>query len=602
MEIRPKRKFAVRAVLAVFFAHAKRYPKAVSSGMLFVAIAIFIDIIVPLYYKRMIDLAAAAPGPSAAVGDAMVAVLIIAMSLFFLRQLTRRLGSIANTYFQPRIMNDLVQTSFSYMLGHSYSFFVNNFSGSLVRRINRITRAFEDVADRVQDNIIPLVITLTGVTVVLFTRNIILGSIFLGWVILFTIVQFAIARWKMRFDIDVAAQDSVVTGVLSDSIGNNVTAKLFAGENVERELVKEASDEQQRMRLKSWTVNEIINGIQAALMIIVEFLLMYAGIRLWQRGLLTVGDFVLIQSYVIAAVDRLWNLGSSIRKLYESFADATEMVDILNERHEISDAPNAKALIVTAGAIDFRDVQFRFHEERTVLDGFNLNIPAHEKVALVGPSGAGKTTITKLVVRFHDVNEGGIYIDGQNIKEVTQESLRNAIAFVPQEPVLFHRSLMENIRYGRRDATDAEVIEASKQAHCYDFIMATPQGFETYVGERGIKLSGGERQRVAIARAILKNAPILILDEATSSLDSESEALIQDALSRLMQGKTVIAIAHRLSTVMKMDRIVVIESGKVAMTGTHDELLTHGGLYKKLWEIQAGGFIENDLGEKFEAQ
>ena len=271
------------------------------------------------------------------------------------------------------------------------------------------------------------------------------------------------------------------------------------------------------------------------------------------------------------------------------------MVDIMNLPREITDAPGAAQLAPRDGTIEFKDVVFAFSDGKPVLSDFNLAITGHEKVALVGPSGAGKTTITKLILRFYDVTGGAIEIDGQNISKVTQDSLRGAIAFVPQEPILFHRTLMENIRYGRRDATDAEVVEAAKQAHCYEFIMRTKDGFDTYVGERGIKLSGGERQRIAIARAILKNAPILILDEATSSLDSESEALIQDALARLMEGKTVIAIAHRLSTVMKMDRIIVIENGAVAMSGTHDELVTHdGGLYQKLWEIQAGGFLADD--------
>jgi ABC-type multidrug transport system fused ATPase/permease subunit len=291
----------------------------------------------------------------------------------------------------------------------------------------------------------------------------------------------------------------------------------------------------------------------------------------------------------------MWNFGNILRRMYEAFADATEMVDILRTPHEIVDRKDAKKLIVTDGRIEFNELGFNFNETRSVLSDFNLTITGKEKVALVGPSGAGKTTITRLILRFYDVTSGEILIDGQNIAHVTQDSLRDAIAFVPQEPILFHRTLRENIRYGRRDATDEEVIEAARQAHCYEFVMNTPQGFDTYVGERGIKLSGGERQRVAIARAILKNAPILILDEATSSLDSESESLIQDALAKLMVGKTVMAIAHRLSTVMKMDRIIVIEDGRVGMTGTHSELLAHeGSLYKKLWEIQAGGFIEED--------
>jgi ABC-type multidrug transport system fused ATPase/permease subunit len=297
----------------------------------------------------------------------------------------------------------------------------------------------------------------------------------------------------------------------------------------------------------------------------------------------------------LSALDQLWNFGNNLRRTYESFADATEMVDIMNEPREVVDAPDAAPLAPRDGTIEFKDATFAFQDGKPVLEHLNLRIGGHQKVALVGPSGAGKTTITKLILRFYDLTGGSIEIDGQDIAKVSQDSLRAAIAFVPQEPVLFHRSLMENIRYGRRDATDEEVIEAAKQAHCYEFIMATRYGFETFVGERGIKLSGGERQRIAIARAILKDAPILILDEATSSLDSESEALIQDALARLMEGKTVIAIAHRLSTVMRMDRIIVVEGGAVAMDGTHDELLAHeGGLYQKLWEIQAGGFIVDD--------
>lgn len=585
----------VGAVLRVFSQHAKRYPISVSAGFIFTIIAISIDVIVPLFYKRLLDTLATAE-PTDAVVSVLISIAASIAGLLLLRQTARRIGSYANTYFQPRIMNDLTQTSFAHLVNHSYSFFSNNFTGSLVRRVNRLSGAFEDFADRFLFDIVPIVVVIIGITIVLFTRDTILGSLFLGWVILFAIVQFAIVRWKFKYNLRVSTQDSVATGVLADAIGNDVTIKLFAGEAHERSLFKAAADKLTRLRTLSWTIDEVINAVQSILATILEFVLIYAAIHLWQQGVLTVGDFILIQAYVIAAIERLWNLGNAFRRLYISFADASEMVEILNTPHDITDMQNASTLATTEGRIEFRDVTFRFNENRDVLSKLSLSIASKEKIALVGPSGAGKSTITKLMVRFHDVTEGGIYIDGQNIAEVTQESLRNAIAFVPQEPVLFHRTLMENIRYGRRDATDEEVIQAAKDAHCFEFITQAPQGFETYVGERGIKLSGGERQRIAIARAVLKNAPILILDEATSSLDSESEALIQDALDRLMQGKTVIAIAHRLSTVMKMDRIVVIENGTVVTSGTHDQLVNHeGGLYKKLWEIQAGGFIADDL-------
>lgn len=336
-----------------------------------------------------------------------------------------------------------------------------------------------------------------------------------------------------------------------------------------------------------------LNSLLMLFNIAFNIVLIGGAIFYWQQGVLTVGDFMLIQMYVMGLMNRIWNVGRNIRQLYEAFAEATEMLDIIELTPDIVDKPDAKALAVSEGDIVFDRVRFAYHEGQNVLSDFDLHIAPHEKVALVGLSGAGKTTITKLLLRLYDIQDGAIRIDGQSIADVTQESVRRAIAFVPQEPVLFHRTLMENIRYGRAGATDEEVIAAAKQAHCYEFISHYPEGFETMVGERGVKLSGGERQRVAIARAILKNAPILVLDEATSSLDSESEHLIQDALTTLMEGKTVIAVAHRLSTVMKMDRIIVMEQGAVTLSGTHDALLSHEeNLYKKLWEIQAGGFLD----------
>jgi len=286
------------------------------------------------------------------------------------------------------------------------------------------------------------------------------------------------------------------------------------------------------------------------------------------------------------------NFGKIIRHTYENLADAEEMTKIFNTPHEIQDAPRAKKLKVVKGKIEFREVSFYYNKTRKVFEKFNLLIKGCQRVALIGPSGAGKTTVIKLLLRNHDVFGGKILIDGQDISKVTQESLWQNISLVPQDPILFHRSLMENIRYGKFDATDEEVIEASKLAHCHEFINDLPEKYNTFVGERGIKLSGGERQRVAIARAILRNAPILILDEATSSLDSHSESLIQDALDKLMKDKTVIVIAHRLSTIVKMDRIVFIDNGEIIEDGTHQQLIEiKNGHYRKLWELQAGGFI-----------
>jgi len=320
--------------------------------------------------------------------------------------------------------------------------------------------------------------------------------------------------------------------------------------------------------------------------------LFFFAIKYWQQGLITVGVFVLLQAYIINLINHLWGFTRTVRDVYQGYADAKEMVEILLLPHEIKDSPSAKELIVNNGEIEFEKLGFSFNETRSALKDINLTIKPGEKVALIGPSGAGKTTFVRLLLRLYSPPSGEILIDGQDISEATQESLRKNISMVPQDPILFHRTLAENIGYGRRDASRAEIEKAAALAHCDEFISNLPFGFETFVGERGIKLSGGERQRVAIARAILKNAPILVLDEATSSLDSHSEMLIQDALNTLMAGKTTIVIAHRLSTIQKMDRIIVIDEGKIVEQGSHQELLANeNSLYKKLWTLQAGGFF-----------
>ena len=493
-------------------------------------------------------------------------------------------------------MAEIRQNSFNYMIYHSYTFFTNNFSGSLVQRVNRFTRAFEALSDSFAYSIMPLFMTIIGSVIVTWFIAPIVSILIICWVVVYLIFNVSFSLWKLKYDIAVAEADSKTTGYLSDSITNNSAISLFTGSKYESEKFKEVTDDQAKKTRLSWFFGELVDGSQALLIIIVEVFIFYFTIKYWEKGLATVGTFVLAQTYIIGLAQQLWGFSRIIRKVYESIADSKEMVEILETPYEIKDAPNAQALKVKEGEIVFKDVSFNFNETREVLSDLNITIKPGEKIAVIGPSGAGKTTFVRLIMRLYDLTRGKVEIDGQDIHEVTQDSLRHNISLVPQDPVLFHRTLLENIRYGRREATDDEVKEAARLAHCDEFIENLPLKYDTFVGERGIKLSGGERQRVAIARAILKRAPILILDEATSSLDSHSEMLIQDALDNLMKGCTTIVIAHRLSTIRKMDRIIAMKDGQIVEQGTHTELANKdSGLYKKLWDLQAGGFVGGEI-------
>ena len=578
-------------VIREYVKAAGKYPALFSLifvGSLLIELA---GIVSPLFIKQFIDRISAGD-----VSDAVVQALFLTLAAYagvvFIGWIGRRVQMLSIMYLEAKVMVDLYNRAFAYLIRHSHDFFTKNFAGSLQRRVSRYAQSFESVVDIFTFNFFSTAVFAVGVVIVLTQRNLYLGLGILAWTLVFIWIQILMTRGRQPLRVARSAEESAVTGVLSDSISNQSTVSLFAAGPHERGILAGALGKWYRATMKSWTADAWIMAIQGLFAIAIEVALLVGAVLLWQQGLITVGDFVLIQVYILGLIDRVWGIGGSMRRLFSAFADAHEMIEIMETPHSVLDAPDARKLVVDKGEIRLEQVSFRFSAERAILEGFNLTVHAGEKVALVGPSGAGKSTVTKLLLRMYDVTGGSVRIDGQDIRTVTQDSLREAISFVPQEPILFHRSLRDNIRYGRPDATDEEVIEAAKKAHCHEFIASLPEGYETHVGERGVKLSGGERQRVAIARAILKNAPILILDEATSALDSESEALIQDALRVLMEGKTVIVIAHRLSTIMTMDRIIVIEKGAIAAEGTHDELVgQQGGLYQKLWSIQAGGFL-----------
>jgi ATP-binding cassette subfamily B protein len=585
-------KYHTKLTFKIYWQHARKYKFFAGIVVLTVILAGIANTISPIFFKMFFD-ALTSGGAPANVGKTLVSILIIIFGIEMLGWFLWRVSGFANNYLQPKVMADLNNYCFAYLHKHSFSFFDNNFVGSLVKRVGRFVYAFEDITDRIIWTLLPLAVNIAVIFIVLVERNIYLGLIVLVWVIFFLVFNWILTLYKLKYDVLRSAAETKSTGILADTITNNANVKLFNGYDRERQTFAEANEEVRKLRKFTWDLHSWIDTGQSLLMVVLEIGIFYYAIGLWQEGLLTIGDFVLIQAYLINIFMRVWDFGRMIRRIYEDLADAEEMTTILDTSHGIIDAPGAKRLITAKGKIEFQNVTFNYHKTREVVSNLNLIIEPKEKLALVGPSGAGKSTLVKLLMRVYDLTSGKILIDGQSIAKVKMMSLWQNISFVPQEPILFHRSLMDNIRYGKPEATDKEVIQAARLAHCDEFIKEFPNGYKTFVGERGMKLSGGERQRVAIARAILRDAPILILDEATSSLDSESEQLIKESLDILMKGKTVIVIAHRLSTIMKMDRIIIIDRGGIVEEGKHEELLQKkGGLYEKLWKIQAGGFVE----------
>jgi len=559
-----------------------------------VAVASAFEIIAPLYYKRFFDLLSSGQDKNIIVPQ-LIHILFITLGIAGASWLGWRLGSFAGVSFQAKAMASLRRQSYNHLIHHSYSFFANNFAGALVQRVGRYARSFERFTDRIIWSLVPLLVRLIGIVIVTLTIESRLTILIVSWTLIYMATNYFYSSWKLKYNLRAAEADSQTTAVLADTIANQNNIDIFSRHEKEKDNFRKVTADQKKIVAFNWNVDLGLDAIQSAFIIFIEFAIFFLAIRYWQIGVVTLGTFVLVQMYVLGLGSRLWEFSRIVRDFYSSYADTKEMVEIMKLPYEIINLPDAKPLKVLAGEVIFDNVSFAFSDgnNQEVLKNINIKVTAGEKVALVGPSGSGKTTLVRLLLRLYDVVSGKILIDDQGIKEVTLESLRSNISLVPQDPILFHRTIMENIRYGREGATNEEVLEAARLAHCDEFVGNLNQKYETYVGERGIKLSGGERQRVAIARAILKNAPILILDEATSSLDSRSESFIQDALDVLMKEKTVIVIAHRLSTIRKMNRIVVLEKGSIKETGTHEELIAMDTLYKKLWTLQAGGFIKN---------
>jgi ATP-binding cassette subfamily B protein len=579
-------------ILKYFWQVAKRYKKSFFTSLFCTSLASVLDVYIPLQYLKLWNIL---EKNNFTLFSEAYNIIFLILILNFSRWAIRRVSGFSLAYFEASSIAGLREQAFSYLIGHSHSFFANNFSGSLTQKINRYVKAFEKITDRLIIEGLPLLIRGAGTVIAIYTLFPKYALILAIFCFVFLITTFIYIRYKLKYDLLSAEADSKTTGAISDSISNHSSIQLFTGHEYERKIVGEVIQKQRRATALNWYWWEGLGTIGSFYAFSIEFIIFYLVIGDWKLGLITLPIIVLLQSYLIRLIENLWSFGGIIRTFYEGFADAFEMATILDTPHEIEDN-SKKELKNVKGEITFDEVSYFYENNNlSLLENFSISIKPGEKIALIGTSGAGKTTFVRLLMRFFDVREGSIKIDNVNIKDISQKNLRELISFVPQEPVLFHRTLMENIRYGKRNASEDEVKKAANLAHCGEFIDKLSQGYETFVGERGVKLSGGERQRVAIARAILKNAPILVLDEATSSLDSSSEALIQDALKKLIEGKTAIIIAHRLSTIRQMDRIIVIEKGKIVEDGNHEELIKkENGIYKNLWQIQASGFKNLD--------
>lgn len=558
--------------------------------IVWVSIATINGLLIPIYFKEIIDIISLWWEKAQMMKEINVYFLYFIITVVVTSITWRWLDYVLDMRSNKLDYNISVEC-FLYIHKHSYNFFINNFAWAINKKVGRLIWAIQWLSDIALREITRFIISFIFVIGVISYQNIYLGIGFLAYVIIFIFLSLFLNKYRIPYVEKASRENSKVGWMYADTIVNNFNISIFWTLSKEVKNIQSALDNWMKLEKKSVYIYISIFAVLSIISLVAEIGLLYFTIYLWSLWNITVGTFVLILTYQMTLSGQIFSLSFLFWRMSSHIGNAIEMLDVLATPHEITDEKDAKIMQVKKGSIEFKNVGFSYNQDGKVFENFSFSIQPWEKIWVVWASGSWKSSLIKLLFRLYDIESGNILIDGQDISKVTQESLRSQISMVPQDTILFHRSLRENIWYGKQNPTQEEIENASKKAHCYEFISKLKDGYDTLVWERWVKLSGWERQRVSIARAMLQNNKILVLDEATSALDSESEKLIQDALENLMKDKTMIVIAHRLSTIMKMDRIIVMEAGKIIEEGTHKELLEKSGIYKKLWEIQSGGFL-----------
>lgn len=545
-------------------------------------------ILLPAVLSRIIGQVTRAVQPTSDLGPALASPVALFAVLCLAELIFGRIGSGVQLRLAPRQRQHVARALFQYLHRHSHRFLTENFAGALAHRISETSHGVNQVLFAALTEFWPMSIVIGVANVLLIRANVWLG-LFTGlWSLAFVGASFYLARRTQPLSFAASSARSRTAGMVVDSVTNHATVRLFARLEHERERLIQAHTSELRTVLRSNLAMERIRVFQFTASALLKAGTVVLAVWLWRRGAIQVGEFVMAVSLSLLIIAEVRNLSRRFLELFEALGNVASGVAAIFKPHELADSVHASEQAIERGGIEFDAVHFKYPDGTPVFRGFSLSIPPRQRVGLVGLSGSGKSTLVSLLLRLYDPQAGSIRIDGHDLRSLTQDSLHRQVGLIPQDPTLFHRTLRENIRYGRTDASDAEVEAAAKRAHAHEFIQQLPEAYGAHVGERGVKLSGGQRQRIAIARVILKDAPVLVLDEATSSLDSITEHAIQSALDDAMTDKTVLVIAHRLSTIAHLDRILVFSQGRVVEDGDHQSLLARCGAYAALWAAQAG--------------